>query len=815
MKRNLFSKAWLAVLVLAVTGLMAACVMPSPAPVPNQPQADQTQAVEPAPAGDTGSETITLYVGPNREPCVGVAPQICYQVKDTPDGEYTLFYDEIDGFEYEPGYDYELTVEKTTVPNPPADASAFQYTLVEVVNKTPAAPTATLEGTTWQLIAYLDAAGNLTLPYRESPATLTMADGQAGGNTGCNNYFGSYTLDGDSLTFGPMGATMMACPEPQAMQEQAYLAGLENVASYAIVGNQLHLFNADGEIIMAFEPQQSTSLTGTVWSATMVNNGNQAVTSLVIGTEITAIFGDDGSLTGSAGCNNYTTTYEVDGDSISIGMGASTMMFCAEPEGVMDQEAQYLAALETAATYTISADRLELRTADGALAVSYVAAGEATAATPAETGDDTRAPDAEPVDEATMVALRNMTYTNIAVTDTVTLTNGVYTSTVSPDVPVEIYVESTDYAAAGELDGVPSVATILVSNGGGSGVFYDLAVVQEQDGQPVNVATTLLGDRVSIISLYIVDNQVVVDMITQGPDEPMCCGTLEVVNTYELQGNELVETASESVGTVDQGPTNESIVGVLWEWVETAYSNDTTLSVDDPSKYTMLLNDDGTANFQIDCNMGGGTYELDGSTLRLDVSTMTRVACPEGTLSDVFVRELNAAATFVMDGPDLILNLFADAGNMRFRMSENQPAAAADATAAPELSAQGIVTPTLTQPASAADILNKPWQWVAFTDPINGTQDVANPASYTVQFQSSGIARILADCNHGAGGYTIDGSSISIEIGAMTRAQCAADSQGDTFTQYLGGAATWFVDGEDLYIDLFADAGTMKFSPAS
>ena len=91
------------------------------------------------------------------------------------------------------------------------------------------------------------------------------------------------------------------------------------------------------------------------------------------------------------------------------------MMFCAEPEGVMDQEAQYLAALETAATYTISADRLELRTADGALAVSYVAAGEATAAAPAETGDDTRAPDAEPVDEATMVALRNMTYTNIAV----------------------------------------------------------------------------------------------------------------------------------------------------------------------------------------------------------------------------------------------------------------------------------------------------------------------------------------------------------------------------------------------------------------
>ena len=732
--------------------------------------------------------------------------------RKTPDDEYTLFYGEIQGFEYEPGYDYELTVEKTTVPNPPADASAFQYTLVEVVSKTPAATTATLEGTTWQLVAYLDDAGNLTLPYREAPATLLMADGQAGGNTGCNNYFGSYTVDGDSLTFGPMGATMMACPEPQSNQEQAYLAGLGNVASYVIVGNQLHFLNADGGIIMAFEPQVSAGLTGTVWSAMMVNNGQEAVTGLIADTQITAVFGEDGTLSGTAGCNNYSTTYEVDGDSITIAMGASTMMFCGEPEGVMDQEAQYLAALETAAIYTLAGDTLELRTADGALAVSYVAAGDAGEAAVPETEDETRTSDAAPVDEAMMQVLRNMTYFNIAVTDTVTLTNGVYTSTVSAEVPVGIYVESTDYAAAGDLNGVPSVATILVSNGGGSGVFYDLAVVQDQDGVPVNVATTLLGDRISVNSLEIMENKIVVNMITQGPDEPMCCGTLNVLNVFELQDNELVLASSVELAGVEAMPSDGSIVGVLWEWVESAYGDDTSVTVDDPSKYTMLLNADGTANYQIDCNMGGGPYTLDGSSLTLDVATMTRVACPEGTLSDVYVRDLNAAAAYVMDGPDLIINMFADAGNMRFQMSENQPAAAeAEALPAPE----GVVTPTLTQPASAADILNMPWQWVAFTDAVNGTQDIADPASYTVQFQSSGIVRIQADCNRGAGGYTIDGSAISINIGAMTRAQCPPDSQADSFVRYLDGAAIWFVDGDNLYIDLFADSGTMKFAPGS
>jgi hypothetical protein len=49
-------------------------------------------------------------------------------------------------------------------------------------------------------------------------------------------------------------------------------------------------------------------------------------------------------------------------------------MFCGEPEGVMDQEAQYLAALPTAARYSVSGPRLELRTADGALAASFQAA---------------------------------------------------------------------------------------------------------------------------------------------------------------------------------------------------------------------------------------------------------------------------------------------------------------------------------------------------------------------------------------------------------------------------------------------------------
>jgi heat shock protein HslJ len=45
-------------------------------------------------------------------------------------------------------------------------------------------------------------------------------------------------------------------------------------------------------------------------------------------------------------------------------------MMCGQPEGRMAQEAQFLAALASATSSRREADRLELRTATGALAVS-------------------------------------------------------------------------------------------------------------------------------------------------------------------------------------------------------------------------------------------------------------------------------------------------------------------------------------------------------------------------------------------------------------------------------------------------------------
>jgi heat shock protein HslJ len=101
---------------------------------------------------------------------------------------------------------------------------------------------------------------------------------------------------------------------------------------------------------------------------------------------------------------------------------------------------------------------------------------------------------------------------------------------------------------------------------------------------------------------------------------------------------------------------------------------------------------------------------------------------------------------------------------------------------------------------------------MSFTDPVNGTQEIANPARYTLQLLPSGTLRVQADCNRGAGRYTVDGSSVTMEVSTLTRAACPPGSLGTDFVKYLNGAATWFMQGDELFIDLFADSGTMRFA---
>jgi heat shock protein HslJ len=228
-----------------------------------------------------------------------------------------------------------------------------------------------LEGATWRLASVAHADGELQTVPDGVEATATFAEGAVSGSGGCNRFTAGYTLEGDRLTIERGASTMMACPEPQATVEQAFMAALEATKIYRIKDGQLAWLDAEGREIAAFAPLEHTALTGVTWRAIFYNNGRGAAVSVLDNSTITATFDADGRVSGSAGCNRYHAAYSVKESSITIQAPASTRMACAEPEGLMQQEQEYLNALPTAAAYAIHGKQLELRTAEGALVASF------------------------------------------------------------------------------------------------------------------------------------------------------------------------------------------------------------------------------------------------------------------------------------------------------------------------------------------------------------------------------------------------------------------------------------------------------------
>lgn len=115
---------------------------------------------------------------------------------------------------------------------------------------------------------------------------------------------------------------------------------------------------------------QLKDLTANAWTAIAVTNGAGGVVAVVPGTQLTATFSADGSVTGSGGCNSYKATYSTDGDTIKIGAPGMTLILCNGP-GVMQQEKRFIDALQSATTFAVDAGELRLRKADGSTAVAF------------------------------------------------------------------------------------------------------------------------------------------------------------------------------------------------------------------------------------------------------------------------------------------------------------------------------------------------------------------------------------------------------------------------------------------------------------
>jgi heat shock protein HslJ len=237
----------------------------------------------------------------------------------------------------------------------------------------PILPVTLVNGTSWTLTDYVWN-GTSRQILNSTTVTLDFDDqGRIAGSAGCNHYFASYRITGTAITIGPAGSTLMYCTAAGVMeQESAYLT-LLNQATSVIAGNdRLTLADATGATILSFArtvPPGPEPLTGTNWTLDSFHTAD-AVSSVLAGTTITAVFDGQGGVAGSAGCNRYVGSYDVTGTSLSISAIGSTKMHCTSP-GVMQQESTYLASIRSTTMFTITGDRLSLAGANGTTLLSF------------------------------------------------------------------------------------------------------------------------------------------------------------------------------------------------------------------------------------------------------------------------------------------------------------------------------------------------------------------------------------------------------------------------------------------------------------
>lgn len=284
----------------------------------------------------------------------------------------------------------------------------------------------------------------------------------------------------------------------------------------------------------------SAALLGVEWRLAEIHPANAAVLMAGDPLQYTISFTADGSFGGQLSCNNISGDYKVVDGKLLFGSIASTMAFCPEDDIITP----YTQALNSVLSFAVVDGRLIVTYGpDGGelvyLPVAPVGEGELSAASESSASVD-----------VTEAALANGNYPGIY-DEPVTLTDGVYAG--EPFVAggasrptVNLQPNAT---AVGDLngDGMADGVAVLVENSGGSGSFVYLAALLAEKDAPATGVTLLLGDRVRVESVAIVNGQIEVVAATFADNDPQCCPSLRTHFVYGLEQGALLELSAEKL----------------------------------------------------------------------------------------------------------------------------------------------------------------------------------------------------------------------------------------------------------------------------
>jgi heat shock protein HslJ len=239
------------------------------------------------------------------------------------------------------------------------------------------------------------------------------------------------------------------------------------------------------------------------------------------------------------------------------------------------------------------------------------------------------------------------------------LVGGLYKEPAAPGSASNIVIRLADSLAVGKIGEQTMAALVIVTDPGGSGIFFELHLVREQDDRWSFVDRAHLGDRIGVNKIAIERGLVGLDLTVHGPRDSACCPTERSTVYYALQNERLVKVSTPAQHTPSP------IEGAVWAWQSTLRVDGTRTTPTESGHYTLRLGPDGQLDVRADCNRAGGRYQLDGARLTLAVTHSTMAACPPESLDKQFLADVAVVTTWSVEGRRLRLTLM-DGGTMVF-----------------------------------------------------------------------------------------------------------------------------------------------------
>lgn len=187
-------------------------------------------------------------------------------------------------------------------------------------------------------------------------------------SAGCNSLDGTYAIDGDVFVLSNAGQTAIGCDPALSEQDDWYFGFLSSNPSFeldddtiVLEGSSVRIEYLDQEVATP-----DAELVGPTWTVDTVIQGEIAMHT-DWPSPATLVFGSDGAVEVSTGCNGGTGTYAVSDGELTFADVAVTERGCDGVTGDLETAVLGLIYGPQPVTWEITVDRLSLRGADWGL----------------------------------------------------------------------------------------------------------------------------------------------------------------------------------------------------------------------------------------------------------------------------------------------------------------------------------------------------------------------------------------------------------------------------------------------------------------